>query len=379
MSGALPLVLDLADCADKSLVGMKAVNLGRMIRGGFPVPGGFVVTTEAYREAASVSEGLGNSIISAYRALGSPPVAVRSSATAEDMVGASMAGQYDTFLDITSESDLLDAVRRCWASVDSPRTRTYFAEHGIDINQVAMAVIVQRLVPADVAGVLFTANPKSGTRREMLVEASWGLGEAVVSGRVQPDVLRIDRETGRVLEANIADKQIYIPPGEHSERAVEEPRRRIACLRSADAQASGEWESAPPTTSMRLRTWNGRFIAASCFCFRPVPSPPSKKPNRAKRHCIMSGCACATSSPPAAGRGSFTIWEKHFLTPRRSPGASSGDSCPAPADSARCIARRALRRRRSCRPEDFWKGSRVAFTWIWPAPGNVSRRIPFSI
>ncbi len=251
MSAAVPLLQDLADCAEKALVGMKAVNLGRLIRGGFPVPGGFAVTTHAYRarrgdasragsaalERDALSPDLLDAILSAYRALGSPPVAVRSSATAEDMVGASMAGQYDTFLDITDEHGLIDAVRCCWASVDSPRTRTYFAEHGIDVNEVAMAVIVQRLVPADVAGVLFTANPKSGTRREMLVEASWGLGEAVVSGRVQPDVLRIEHDTGRVIDARIADKQIHIPPGGHEERPVDEPRRRIACLRSADVHA----------------------------------------------------------------------------------------------------------------------------------------------
>src|SRR5437773_1382892 len=83
----------------------------------------------------------------------------------------------------------------------------YLGEHGIDVAGVAIAVVVQRLVAADVAGVLFTANPQTGTRREMLVEASWGLGEAVVSGIVQPDILRLDRDTGRVIEAVIADKR----------------------------------------------------------------------------------------------------------------------------------------------------------------------------
>ena len=124
--------------------------------------------------------------------MGSPAVAVRSSATAEDMSEASMAGQYDTFLDIQDEESLLNRVRCCWASLDSPRTRAYLKEHGIELSQVAMAVVVQRLVPSDVAGVLFTANPQTGSKNEMLVEASWGLGESVVSGLVQPDVLRIE-------------------------------------------------------------------------------------------------------------------------------------------------------------------------------------------
>ena len=158
-----------------------------------------MVTTEAYRrfhatDLRQAGNPLAEEIKQAWRQLGGVPVAVRSSATAEDMSEASMAGQYDTFLDIGDEEALLKSVQACWASLDSPRTRTYLAEHGIDLAQVAMAVVVQKLVPADVAGVMFGANPQTGSHAEMLIEASWGLGEAVVSGRVQPDVLRIDRE-----------------------------------------------------------------------------------------------------------------------------------------------------------------------------------------
>jgi pyruvate,water dikinase len=150
------------------------------------------------------------------------------------MAAASMAGQYETFLDIIGEEALVDAVYRCWASLDSPRIRTYLSEHGIDPAQVSMAVVVQRLVTADVAGVLFTANPQMGTRDEMLVEASWGLGESVVSGRVQPDVLRLEHETGRVLAATIADKRVHLAAGAHEEQLVEESRRRLPCLRGRD-------------------------------------------------------------------------------------------------------------------------------------------------
>jgi phosphohistidine swiveling domain-containing protein/uncharacterized membrane protein (DUF106 family) len=245
---------ELIDCRDKSLVGGKAANLGRLVRAGFTVPDAFVVTTRAYRFAQSngaASNGHGNGdgngappaalpveiaeeIRRAYEALGGGPVAVRSSATAEDMAAASMAGQYETFLDIRGEDALLDAVRCCWASLDSPRIRTYLKEHGIEQSRVAMAVLVQRLVSADVAGVLFTANPQTGGRREMLVEASWGLGESVVSGRVQPDVLRLDRATGRVLHAAIADKRVYLPAGAHEERPVEDSRRKLPCLRGSD-------------------------------------------------------------------------------------------------------------------------------------------------
>src|SRR5207248_4379739 len=126
----------------------------------------------------------------------------------------------------------------------SPRTRAYLKEHGIELSQVAMAVVVQRLVLSDVAGVLFTANPQTGSKNEMLVEASWGLGEAVVSGLVQPDVLRIEKQTGRVTHATIADKQVMIPPGipasvgtSHSETAVPEEKRRIPCVKGPDVTA----------------------------------------------------------------------------------------------------------------------------------------------
>src|SRR3954470_17467835 len=217
MINTITLLQPLQDCREKSLAGGKAVNLGILIRAGFTVPDGFCITTDAYRywagtKSEEIPADLVDEVTRAYRAMGSPAVAVRSSATAEDMAEASMAGQYDTFLDIKGEEALLDRIRCCWASLDSPRTRAYLAEHQIDLAKVAMAVVVQRLIPSDVAGVLFTANTQTGSKNEMLVESSWGLGEAVVSGLVQPDILRIDSQTGRVVHARIADKQVQIAP-----------------------------------------------------------------------------------------------------------------------------------------------------------------------
>jgi pyruvate,water dikinase len=236
---------NLFECEDVAVAGGKAVNLGKLMRAGFPVPGGFVVTTRAYAAAREATGGevpsevpadVREAILTAYRNMGLGPVAVRSSATAEDMGNASMAGQYETFLDIEGEAELLAAVRKCWASLDVPRTRAYLQEHGIDIRTVSMAVVVQRLVPADVAGVLFTANPNDGAFHEMLVEASWGLGEMVVSGRVQPDILRLERETGKVIQATIADKQVHLRVGHREERPVEESRRRLPCLEGKDVE-----------------------------------------------------------------------------------------------------------------------------------------------
>jgi len=245
MSSAMPLTVELSKCLDPHMVGGKAVNLGALIRAGFPVPGGFVVTTAAYRMAHNDSRPPSPSplpageskeaILSAYRAMGCPPVAVRSSATAEDLAGASMAGQYETFLDIVGEEELIAAIGRCWQSLDSDRTRAYLAEYNIDLESVAMAVVVQKLVPADVAGVMFTANPNTGSRQELLIEASWGLGEAIVSGAVQPDVLRVDRNTGRVLEKRVGQKRKLIAPGG---REIDTPpqKRGVLCLDDADIE-----------------------------------------------------------------------------------------------------------------------------------------------
>ena len=208
--------LDLADATDIQRVGGKAVNLGQLTRAGFRVPSGFVIDTHAFRAAGNygsndesgsargLPQSLADEIRSAYDALGRGPVAVRSSATSEDLADASMAGQYETFLDVEGDDAVLDAVRKCWTSCDTPRIHAYFREHAIDPADVAMAVVIQRLVPAEIAGVLFTTNPQPGRSREMLIEASRGLGEAVVSGRVQPDVFRLSRDAGEMLSATHA-------------------------------------------------------------------------------------------------------------------------------------------------------------------------------
>jgi len=232
-----PWVLPLEECRELRLAGGKAVNLARLIDAGFPVPDGFVVTTAAFRHVRerggpNMPGELSEAIAAAYRELGSPAVAVRSSATAEDMAEASMAGQYETFLDVRGESSVLDAVERCWKSLDSQRTRSYLRQHDLDPNDLAMAVVVQRLVPAEVAGVLFTAHPQTGSRDEMLIEASWGLGEAVVSGLVQPDTIVVDWHSGAVRSFTAGEKAVSIEPGSRAQRPVSEEQRSAACLKS---------------------------------------------------------------------------------------------------------------------------------------------------
>jgi pyruvate,water dikinase len=255
------------------LVGGKAANLGEMLSAGLPVPEGFCLTTEAYRRAATGShqgrhqEGnqsparslagihealnqlagkgpvhgtthadlpalaalagqarglirgtevppdIAAAIGHAYAALGPDvPVAVRSSATAEDLPSASFAGQQDTYLNVVGAAAVVDAVRNCWASLWTDRAVTYRAELGIDASTVALAVVVQRMVDATTAGVMFTANPLTGRRRQAVIDASPGLGEAVVSGSVNPDHFVVDPETGHVIERRLGDKRLVVRP-----------------------------------------------------------------------------------------------------------------------------------------------------------------------
>lgn len=235
----MTFVLPLRACTDNAVAGGKAINLGQMLRAGFPVPDGFCVTTAAFRACGGRLDRpeIREEIAATWRALGSPVVAVRSSATAEDMAGASMAGQYETVLDVRTEADLLAAVQRCWDSLASERVAAYLAKAGIDRTRVAMAVAVQELAQAEVAGVLFTANPQNGERGEMLVEASWGLGESVVSGAVQPDTLVLDHGTGDVASLVIGSKATAILPGSHAAVEVESSRRSVCCLRPGDVEA----------------------------------------------------------------------------------------------------------------------------------------------
>lgn len=206
----LPLVVGLDDewAADVSLVGGKAEGLHRLIRAGFSVPPGFVITTAAYAAAGdrvmngsetgpdrSISDGVWEAIESAYRSRGMDeiPVAVRSSSTAEDLPGASFAGQYDTYLNICGLSAIVDAVRMCWASLWAGRAAMYRAQMTGSDQSPTIAVIVQHLVGARSAGVMHTVNPISGNVTEFVIEATAGLGEPVVSGTIVPDHYTIAR------------------------------------------------------------------------------------------------------------------------------------------------------------------------------------------
>jgi rifampicin phosphotransferase len=231
----LPLVVMPLDDpgATPETVGGKGASLARLARAGFRVPPGFHVTTSAYLDfvrpggllepllaALAAADGAGAAatrigelfsgrplppstaaaIAGAYAALGDDvPVAVRSSATVEDLPGMSAAGQHDTYLNVRGEAAVLDAVKRCWASLWSARAIGYRARYGIAPDDVSIAVVVQRLVPAEAAGVMFTVDPVGGARDQVVISANWGLGESVVSGDVTPDVVVVDRASGTLV------------------------------------------------------------------------------------------------------------------------------------------------------------------------------------
>jgi pyruvate,water dikinase len=171
---------------------------------------------------------------------GRAAVAVRSSATAEDLPEASFAGQQESYLNVRGEAALLEAVRRCWGSLWTARAMSYRARRSIPPERVSMGVVVQRLVPADAAGVLFTANPSTGARDELLVDASFGLGEAIVAGEVTPDTYVLDRATGAVRDAVLGEKAamaVAAPGGGTVAEAVPETRRRERALADAALRA----------------------------------------------------------------------------------------------------------------------------------------------
>lgn len=208
--------LDEAICQNVGWTGGKAANLSRLATRQ-RVPPGFCLTTLAYAEWAAVSASgaipaaFTDLLVGAYAELAArtgqsdPAVAVRSSAVGEDGAAASFAGQYETFLNIVGVDALQDAVRRCWASAQVDRVQAYQQRQGGAVA-TALAVLVQAIVPADAAFVAFSANPVTGAADEVVINASWGLGESVVSGTVTPDTYVVGKADRAIRSQSIADK-----------------------------------------------------------------------------------------------------------------------------------------------------------------------------
>ena len=277
--------LDAADAAAYE-TGGKGASLVQLNRGGFPVPPGFVVTADGYRrfvaanalqpgidqllatpdlrvpkvareacaalvqqlEGAALPADLAEEIAAAYeelRARGAAVVAARSSALSEDAAAASSAGLYESYLNLCDRGAVLDAVRRCYQSLWTQRAVQYRAFKGLGGRGEAMAVVVMALVQAEVAGVAFTVNPISGDRNQIVVNASWGLGEAVVSGRVTPDNFVLDKQSLAVVSREVFPKEMEIVPDPRGssgtvEREVSGARAAAPALADADLRRLGE-------------------------------------------------------------------------------------------------------------------------------------------
>lgn len=226
------------------IAGGKGASLGEMTQAGIPVPPGFVVTAPAFDrfieetdlnveinailgkvnvqeihtiENASQQihalilnvafpEDLGKSIIESFHGLNAEYVAVRSSATAEDGAEAAWAGQLESYLN-TNEENLLTNVRRCWASLFTPRAIFYRFEKGFSKTHVSVAVVVQVMVQSEISGIAFSVHPVTQDYNQMIIEAGWGLGEAVVSGQITPDSYVLEKEPRNILDINIADQE----------------------------------------------------------------------------------------------------------------------------------------------------------------------------
>ena len=267
---------DYDDDRDRGRVGGKNASLGTMIAAGLPVPPGFAVTTEAYdllrthddlrtaindalagvdfadpaglrqisATVRSLIDGmpLDGEVTHAIRtsyaelsqrcALDAVPVAVRSSATAEDLPDASFAGQQDTYLWVTGADAVVDHVRRCWSSMFTDRAIAYRHEMGHDHEVISMSVGVQKMVDPRCAGVAFTLNPRNGDRSQVAIDASWGLGEAVVAGEVTPDSFLVDKVLRTVVDRIISSKAIeYRLDGDAVVKCdVDDARRDRQCL-----------------------------------------------------------------------------------------------------------------------------------------------------
>lgn len=243
------LWLDHPDCRELALVGGKAANLARLASL-HPVPPGFCLTTAAFDRAwnggppRALPSDVRATLSDAYARLEAEngaddlAVAVRSSAVDEDGVGASFAGQHETYLNVVGTEAVAEAVERCWASASAERALAYRRQQGLPVDRVQLAVLVQRLIHADVAAVVFGANPLTGDRDEVVVNASWGLGESIVGGTVTPDTYVVAKADGRVLSRRVGDKARMTVPVAGGTREVEVPRMLRGTPSLDDAQAA---------------------------------------------------------------------------------------------------------------------------------------------
>ena len=259
------LIYSLSELDKRSipLAGGKGASLGELLNIGMPVPLGFVVSAKCFerfleetdinveteamwkriniKDMASIEENseilrdviiqkqfpeeLGKNILAAFDALGAKQVAVRSSATAEDSAIDAWAGQLDSFL-FVQRKKLLSSIQKCWASLYTPRALFYRVERGMRRSNVSVAVVVQNMIASEVSGVCFTVHPVTQDRNQMIIEACWGLGEALVQGMVTPDSYILEKDTGNILDINISSQTLMIVQAKQGVSTQKVPRKK---------------------------------------------------------------------------------------------------------------------------------------------------------
>ncbi|MET1087491.1 MAG: PEP/pyruvate-binding domain-containing protein [Arthrobacter sp.] len=329
----MTFVEDLGNVGPNDVAGAggKAVGLGGLIQAGFPVPPGFVLTTNAYSDfvnennlgaaiqdlstqgpeaspqdyekaseqikalfrSGSMPGGIAAELVAAYGRLGGgdtaggdTAVAVRSSATAEDLASASFAGQQETYLNVRGADVLAKAVIDCWASLWTARAMAYRAREGVGPDDVRLAVVIQQMVAAEAAGVMFTANPTNGRREQTVISAAWGLGESVVSGTVTTDDVVVDAGSGSIVSRQTADKEVMtVPAGNGTrEEPVAEARRRAPVLDDRAAaelarygQRVADYFGAPQDIEWARAA--GRFFLLQSRPITALPEPSADTPD----------------------------------------------------------------------------------------------------
>ncbi len=323
---------------DKDLIGPKAASLCTLRGLGMNVPACFFVTTVAFRKHldanglrrstaalldkleaepdgakhaleeirrlivhGALADDLREQIATAYERLQAAHVSVRSSATAEDLPGHSFAGQYETVLGVASLEDCLDAIKKCWASLWTERAYAYRRRNGIDHQRVEMAVIIQDLIRADASGVLFTLDPATGRPDRVVIESCFGLGEALVSGKVTPDSFQVGKKSRALLACAISAKTVEpvpdengavcdrsIPTGRAATPSIDEPTARelaavaVRLERKLRAPQDVEWAvadgrilllQARPITSIKERSWEDRQVWTNVNFGEVAPDP----------------------------------------------------------------------------------------------------------
>ena len=299
-----------------SQVGGKAVGLGSLLRAGQRVPASFVVTAGAYREylrgpTRELTQELRAAIAAGYAGLHQRrgtdlPVAVRSSATAEDSAQASWAGQFQTFLGVSGTAEVLAKVEECWAAGFDPQVGAYRAGRQLGADDGGVAVIVQELVDARAAGVMFTQHPETGDRSVVVIESSYGLGEAVVGGDVVPDLFEVNKITRQQHRSRLGRK--------HTEHRLDSASRGVRA-RPVDPARQQAWSISEPevmaltdmAVALEARLGRGLDVewaiggapstqgqeALFALQVRPITVDPRRRPERPQR--------------PAAGPGQDAI------------------------------------------------------------------------